>query len=476
MFAQGLLALAAVTFACAMLAAPAGAMGKYMAVKWMKGYEAPGTPKKFDKVGVIKIGSKRAKNVLVLEPGTSAAAPYFVPLAKWIVEKAPGWQVWAVQRRENLLQDETESQKFKEGKVDGTEFFNYYLGWLGGAEVKKHVKVVSEEEAAADGGKEWGMNVAVNDLHVVIEDAKKLKGKVVLGGHSLGGSVVTAYATWDFDGKPGAEGLSGLVYIDGGSDPTPITKAHAEEALANISPRKPWLAFGGIPSPDLGLFSLTGSAAALVHPTEASVAEESDLIPAELKAKNSEGEFVKADNEAEFGYGVNVGTSPAGLAAAQVHAGKGVQEPAHEGELWTWNGEGALTPIHRYAEMLAGAEVRRADGTEWYFPERLTLDTGAVANGISNEAQEVLGEHAIYGEHLPTSLHIIAISTELDKDLGGGFSTLNFAEDLAMQSHIPMEQVTLINEEDSYAHNDPNGAYPTNVFFEALIPYLEGLA
>ena len=40
---------------------------------------------------------------LVLEPGTSAGAAYFVPVAKWITSTLPGWQVWAVQRRENLL-------------------------------------------------------------------------------------------------------------------------------------------------------------------------------------------------------------------------------------------------------------------------------------------------------------------------------------------------------------------------------------
>ena len=65
------------------------------------------------------------------------------------------------------------------------------------------------------------MNVAVQDLHTVIGAAKKLGGKVVLGGHSLGGTVVTAYATWDFDGKPGADQLAGLVYIDGASRPAP---------------------------------------------------------------------------------------------------------------------------------------------------------------------------------------------------------------------------------------------------------------
>ena len=47
----------------------------------MKSFSAPGTPAAYNKVGVIKIGPKNAKNVLVLEPGTSAGAAYFIPLA-----------------------------------------------------------------------------------------------------------------------------------------------------------------------------------------------------------------------------------------------------------------------------------------------------------------------------------------------------------------------------------------------------------
>ena len=218
---------------------------------------------------------------------------------------------------------------------------------------------------------------------------------------------------------------------------------------------------------------MTGSAAAAFNPKEKSAAESFSLLPSDLKAQNAKHEPVTADDEAEFGYAVNVGTSPESLAAAQVHAGKGIEEPTGGSELWTWNGTGALTPLKRYAEMLSGAEPKDADGSEWYFPERLTLDTGGVGNGIANPAQEVLGEHAIYGEQLPTTLHILAINSELDKLFGGGFTTLTFAEDLAKQSKIPMENVTLINEENSYAHNDPNGAYPTNAFVEALIPFLK---
>jgi triacylglycerol esterase/lipase EstA (alpha/beta hydrolase family) len=53
-------------------------------VYWMRGASSPATPPRYDKVGVIKIGSPAARNVLVLEPGTSAGAGYFVPLAQWI--------------------------------------------------------------------------------------------------------------------------------------------------------------------------------------------------------------------------------------------------------------------------------------------------------------------------------------------------------------------------------------------------------
>jgi hypothetical protein len=58
-------------------------------------------------VGVIKVGRSGARNVLVLEPGTSAGAACFVPLARWITARVPGWQVWAVERRENLLEDQS---------------------------------------------------------------------------------------------------------------------------------------------------------------------------------------------------------------------------------------------------------------------------------------------------------------------------------------------------------------------------------
>jgi hypothetical protein len=61
--------------------APAGARAADQ-VQWMKGFDAPGTPKRLDRVGVLKIGPARARNVLVFNAGTSAGSAYIAPFAR----------------------------------------------------------------------------------------------------------------------------------------------------------------------------------------------------------------------------------------------------------------------------------------------------------------------------------------------------------------------------------------------------------
>jgi dienelactone hydrolase len=305
----------------------------------------------------------------------------------------------------------------------------------------------------------------VEDLNLVIEKAKRLGGKVVLGGHSLGGSVVTAYATWDFAGHAGADGLSGLVYIDGGSGPAEsATAAHQALHSLNASQSSPWLTFGGLSAPFAGLFNATGSLGVLMAPNAPSLGQKFALLPKDLKPK------VPATNEAQYGYALNVGTSPASLAAAQAHLGRGVSSKTING-YHTWNGAGALTPIKRYATMFSGAGILNANGTEWYFPQRLTDDTAGVGNGLANPAQKVLNVHSTMGRHLPHTLLMYAFCTSL-----GQKAVLLAAQALAAQSHIPKKNLVLVNREKTYAHNDPAGAYPHNAFFAHLIPFLKRVA
>jgi pimeloyl-ACP methyl ester carboxylesterase len=433
-------------------------------VTWMTGYSAPGTPAAFDKVGVIKVGSPDASNVLVLEPGTSAAAAYFVPLARWIVANAPDWQVWAVQRRETLLSDESMLNLAKEGKATPAEVFNYYLGYLKDPSITKHFQGIPD--SSVQFAKQWGMNVAVQDLHIVIGEAKRLGGKVVLGGHSLGGSVVTAYATWDFGGRPGADDLAGLVYIDGGSGPAESAQqASAALSSLNAPTTSPWLSFGGIPAPYAGIFSAAGSLAALLFPNEPSLGQSSGLLPPSIVPP------VKVTNLGQYGYPLNVATSPPNLAAAQAHLGQGLASQPLPNGYFGWNSTGALTPIQRFATMFSGYPMLNVDGTEWYFPQRLTDDTRAVGNGIANPAQSVLGVNATMGSDLRHNLLMYAFGAAL-----GGQSVLDSASQLAAQSGIPQSNLTLINEQSTYAHNDPAGAYPTNIFFNGLVPFLGKVA
>ncbi|HEY7485184.1 MAG TPA: hypothetical protein VH912_12045 [Streptosporangiaceae bacterium] len=423
---------------------------------WLKGYDDPATPDNLDRVGVLKVGPAWARNVLVLNPGTSAGAGYFKPLADDIVRRTHGrWQVWSVERRENQLEDQSVVDKAKRGQVTAQQFFDYYLGWLVNPAITDHFQPVPD--SAAPYARGWGMNVEIEDLHRVVRAAGAHGRRVVLGGHSLGGSIVTAYATWDFNGRPGARDLAGLVYIDGGSNPTPITPEQAQQQLQTLQNGTPWLAFGGIPAPFLGLFSVTGATGTVVDPNSPSLGQSFPLLPADLKPP------VPATTEAQFGYAVDTETSPPALIAAQVHAG----HLSAGGDPRGWVRAGEITPIQRYARMLSGSGLTGVDGSAWYHPLRLTIDSGAVAAGNANPAQSVLDVRAIHGAELSKRLRIYAFGAAL-----GGQNVLDAARVLAHQSGIPDRQLTLVNRQSMYAHNDPAAASPDNDFLDNLIPFL----
>jgi pimeloyl-ACP methyl ester carboxylesterase len=447
----GLAAAIVVGVALVAFSSPVGAAE----VSWMQGFDDPATPNSLDRVGVLKVGPERAKNVLVLNPGTSAGAAYFRPLAEDVVSKTDGrWQVWSVERRENQLEDHSLLDASKLGTASPQEVFDYYLGWLVDPSVTTHFQLVPDSSVAFARG--WGMNVEVEDLRRVVEAARAGGRRVVLGGHSLGGSITTAYATWDFKGRPAARDVSGLVYIDGASNPTPIPPEEAGQSLQELQNGSPWLAFGGIPAPFLGIFSATGSTATVVAPDAPSLGWSFPLLPANLKPP------MQPTNEAQFGYAVDTDTSPPSLAAAQVHAGRLAASGSPRG----WDGAGEITPIQRYADMLSGTGLTGMDGSAWYHPTRLTLDSRAVANGNANPAQSVLGVKAIHGDDLPRHTPIYAFGAR------GGEGVLESARLLSRQSDIRDDLLTLVNRQATYAHNDPSAASPQNEFVDQLIPFL----
>jgi pimeloyl-ACP methyl ester carboxylesterase len=427
---------------------------------WLKGFDDPATPDALDRVGVLQVGPASAPNVLVLNPGTSAGSAYFKPLADDIVRRTNGsWQVWSVERRENQLEDQVVLDQYKSGLATTQQLFDYYLGWLADPSITNHFQLIPD--AAVSFAKGWGLNVEIQDLHRVVQAAKQDGRRVVMGGHSLGGSITTAYATWDFHGHAGADDLAGLVYIDGGSNPTPVTPEQAQQSLQDLQSGSPWLAFGGIGAPFLGLFSALGATTTVIDPNSPSLAQDFPLLPADLKPP------VRATNEAQFGFAVDTKTSPPTLRAAQVHAG----QLAASGDPRGWVRAGAITPIQRYAQMLSGTGLKGIDGSAWYHPMRLTIDAGAVADGNPNPAQQILQVDAIHGHDLSKHLRIYAFGAAL-----GGEGVLATAKVLAQQSHIARSHLTLVNRQDTYAHNDPSAASPHNTFLNRLIPFLGATA
>jgi hypothetical protein len=413
----------------AIVAAPAQAVE----LTTLDGYDAPG-PARYDKVGVVKVGPARARHVLVLEPGTSAGAGYFIPLARDLVRRLPGWQVWAVERRENLFEDHSMLDRVRAGKAPVADLFPYYLGWLTGTGPTRHFQPPADSVTAP--ARKWGMRVAVEDLRRVVRAARKGGRTVVLGGHSLGGTSTTAYASWDFGGRAGARDLDGLVFIDGGSSSSSVDAEQARSQLDAIAAGSPFNDLVGLGVPwAAGVFAAVGSTLALKAPDERSTFRDFPLAPAALKPP------VSVTNAAQFGYALDTETGPANLALVQSHLG-GL---ASSGDPRGWR-DGELASLRRTAQAVSG--FAGVDGFAWYHPRRLSLDASAVAGGVGNPAQDVLGLRATRGRS--ARLPIYAFETSLGKG-----RVLAAARALAKRAGVPARKLTLVDRSTTNAHCDP---------------------
>jgi hypothetical protein len=386
----------------------------------LEGHNAPG-PAKYDKVKVLQQGSARARHILVLEPGTSAGAPYFRPVAADIVKRLPGWQVWSVERRENLLEDHSVLDKALARKVGVRRLFAYYLGWIG-KDPAPAPRFRPVEDASAGFAKRWGMNVAMQDLRRVVQAARRGGRAVVLGGHSLGGNMTAAYATWDFNGRAGARDLTGLVFIDGAGGGFGRTLPTAAEARASLkrlglATSSPFLDLGFGPW-EAGVFNAVGSSAARLAPRSPSILQSWPLLPAALKSS------ARATNRGGYGYALDTQTALKSLALVQMHIG----HLATSGALRDWVDDDELGTVERAAAIFSG--IRGMDGTSWYHPVRLSVDGGTTNNGIPNPAQKVLGDRSIHGRAARIPMYAFETS------LGAG-RVLRSVRALARQSHVP---------------------------------------
>ncbi len=430
----------------------------------VQGVSVPGTPAKYDRVMVRRFGPPSASNVLVLVPGTLAGAGDFDIVGPYIAAHVPNLQVWAEMRREGALEDNSMLLQVLHGKAKVQQAFDYYLGWLVNPKITNHYQPL--EDSQYQFADQWGLAVAMGDLHNVVELAREGgRRTVILGGHSLGGAEASIYGVWDFDGRPGYKDLGGIVGIDGDTGPVtagffgqlPITTAsQAQTALSKLASGSPWLDLLGFGYPWIsGPFAEVGALGTLKEPNSPSIAQMSSILPSELKPP------VETTNEAQFGYAFDASTSPAALALIQVHSG----HLAVSGTPRRWVDDGP-TPIEDVAFDFSQEPLGPVD---WYYPERLTIDVEAAGSLAQTPAATALGLRLYHLSQVDVPMYVIQTSL-------GGTDNYVASAAVAYQRASQIPSVTVINRASTYSHLDPLLAAPShNAFLQSIVPWIKQL-
>jgi hypothetical protein len=181
------------------------------------GFNETHTPAEFNKAIYLRFFSgetMKPRAIVVLMPGIFGGATNFDRMARTIVSQDKTLEVWAIDRRSNLLEDHRkllESWNAKDPLIAWRSFIRD-AGKPGGFSARP------ASELGFMGY--WGLETHLGDLRNVILEARARAPKVLLGGHSLGSVTVTMYAGWDFNGQSGASSLDGLILLDGAAGNT----------------------------------------------------------------------------------------------------------------------------------------------------------------------------------------------------------------------------------------------------------------
>ena len=176
--------------------------------------------------------SSRADAVLTMMPGIFAGGGSFDQVARHTIRRAAKRgrhvEVWGIERRSNCLEDH---RGVRAGAKTGDPrvSFGYYFE---GREVDGHTFPGFADEQEAAFLRDVGLKRTIEDWHTIITreipSQRKRQRKLICGGHSLGGPLTAALASWDFDGDPETTadagynqcaafvGLDTTVSLDGG--------------------------------------------------------------------------------------------------------------------------------------------------------------------------------------------------------------------------------------------------------------------
>ena len=175
----------------------------------LAGYPEPSTPEAYNRALYVRyfetatapditaepdvtVATHPKRTVLVLVPGIFGGASSVDLLARQLVAATPGLEVWALERRANLLEDRS---RFLTALETGDPYpaFDYYVTDYGEPDGFNPVPPDTVPFL-----RNWSLAVHLRDLHVVVKRARQQVDAVVLGGHSLGASIAGYYAAYNF--------------------------------------------------------------------------------------------------------------------------------------------------------------------------------------------------------------------------------------------------------------------------------------
>lgn len=369
------------------------------------------TPPELDATQVLRYRADvdppaAARAIVIGMPGFLGGGGSFDALARALVLRGTAAsapiEVWAIDRRSNLL-EHTRGLDTAEAMNDPEIAQAYYFGrdTIGGEEFPGF-----HMQGSVPYMSEWGLAVHVEDLRRVIAlvpEAER-RGRVFLVGHSLGGTLVEAYAAWRFeDGVRAFDEIAGLAMIDGVLGTAPITEAEYHDgagtgftASPGVEAIRTTTRFVELPVLGIAVHARSEIVAmrALLAPEEVVVDRGRDQLLQILLGLGA-GRVPPLTNRAALGFAFDdesTAVSFAGVSAGDPTGGPvetyenglamaTLQRPSDPTATYDWIDALEATPTeHTPIDNLARSYVHgRSNFPEWYFPARLPLDLLAVA-------------------------------------------------------------------------------------------------
>ena len=294
------------------------------------------------------------KGTVIFVPGFLGGSGNFEALARRLLLMAPGWEVWAWDRRANGLEDRAGFSQ--------PDPWAYYQNYK-----------IPEVSFLKD----WGLKVHLDDLEVLVRQART-RGPVVLAGHSLGASMAGLYALY----RP--DTINGLIFMDGALRPSSTSQQQYLEGGSNAFGRTAGLneLLAGRALPYISLFGLDPVAFAQAE-AQAFMAAQNPQADAPtgwaaFRSSRIAAALYRIDERyqpfATFAVSVGQANGREGLNIAGFLLGSltyTIRGPRGARVEWIDNNEPTdpLEFLQLYANPSTGF-------SEWFFPYRLTLDVG----------------------------------------------------------------------------------------------------